>query len=56
LAIYAREDGHIEHALDVHQYRNFTGDPKQSGRTGLQSAWDGGIRNLVALVAHSTGG
>jgi methylenetetrahydrofolate reductase (NADPH) len=50
LAIYAQKTGHTSNMhLTCTNIQNFTGDPKQAVEQALQAAWDGGIRNLVAL-------
>jgi methylenetetrahydrofolate reductase (NADPH) len=50
LALYAHQTGHCSNMhLTCTNIQHFTGDPKQSVQEALQAAFDGGIRNLVAL-------
>lgn len=50
LALYAHNTGHCSNMhLTCTNITNFTGDPKQAVQDALQAAYDGGLRNIVAL-------
>jgi methylenetetrahydrofolate reductase (NADPH) len=50
IALQLHKTGHQSNMhLTCTNIQNFTGDPKQAVSEALQTAWDGGIRNIVAL-------
>ena len=50
LALYAHKTGHVSNMhLTCTNIQNYEGDPKQAVHDALQAAYDGGIRNIVAL-------
>lgn len=50
LALYAKRTGHVSNMhLTCTNIQNFQGDPKEAVLEALQKAYDGGIRNIVAL-------
>lgn len=50
IALKAREKGHVANLhMTCTNIQNFEGDPKQAVQDALQAAYNGGIRNIVAL-------
>lgn len=50
IALQAQKKGHVANLhMTCTNIQNFEGDPKQAVQEALQSAYDGGIRNIVAL-------
>lgn len=57
IALKAHEKGHVANLhMTCTNITNFEGDPKQAVQKALQAAYDGGIRNIVALRGDPAAG